>query len=79
MAPQQGQGGVVPPPAPPSMRGDSGYMQAQQPYNARYSEPIQPPAPPSPFDSVTIALGVLALVAVAFLLPLYLAVFSALS
>jgi serine/threonine protein kinase len=75
MNPAARQDQVYTPPAPPNpnMRGDSGYMQPQN-YN---SQPIQPP--PSPFDSVTIALGVLAFIAVAFLLPLYLAVFSALT
>jgi serine/threonine-protein kinase len=64
--------------AAPVPQGNSGYVQAQpQNYNSQPLQPMQPP--PSPFDSVTIALGVLAFIAVAFLLPLYLAVFSALS
>ncbi|KXK51810.1 MAG: protein kinase [Chloroflexi bacterium] len=60
---------LTPPPQPPV---DPTF------YNSRAMRPIAPPTPPRPlFDTVTIALAVLALVAVACLIPLYLAVLQA--
>ncbi|MBC8171522.1 MAG: protein kinase [Anaerolineae bacterium] len=61
----------------PNLRGDSGYITPQQ-YSLR-SQSEQLRDVPSVLDGVTVALMVLAFVAVACLIPLYIAVFSALS
>jgi eukaryotic-like serine/threonine-protein kinase len=58
-----------------SPRGDSGWVNAQ-PYDLRGRDQVQEDVP-SVMDGVTIALAVLAFVAVACLIPLYIAVFGA--
>jgi len=68
--------GVVPAPPPPP-RNASSMMRPAQPSGPAYGARNTPPANESAFDLVTIALAVLAFLAVACLVPLFIAVLQA--
>lgn len=69
------RGAPTPPPPPSQQSGYSAAQRSQQAYGAQSSR--GPAAASSPFDLVTIALAVLAFLAVACLVPLYIAALSA--